>query len=221
MFKQIIILIGKSGSGKGTQAEFLQKKFSFDYISSGNLLRERAKKNDFTGKKLNNVLVKGLLAPATVVSKIWLDKVEELKNKKDLKGIIMDGNPRRIVEAYLIDEAFSWYDWNKEVKAIYIDISDKEAIWRLTKRRICKDKKCGEIIPYIGEFRKMKKCPKCGGELIQRSDDTVKSAKERLSWFKKEVYPIIEYYKKTGRLIRVDGEQSMENVFSDILKSLK
>jgi len=215
----IIILLGKSGSGKGTQAELLQNKFSLDYIGSGDLLRFRRNKKDFTGKKMTEVLAKGDLVSTAVIFKLWLDKIETLKNKKNLKGFVMDGNPRKILEAYLIDEVLEWYEWNKDIKIILIDISNREAIWRLTKRRICK--KCKEIIPFVGHFRKIKKCPECGGQLVQRGDDTIKSVKNRLSWFKKEVQPIINYYRKTGRLIKINGEQSIEDVFKDILKSIK
>jgi len=217
MAKKIIILLGKSGSGKGTQAELLQEKFNLDYIGSGDLLRARAKKNDFTGKNLGKALNSGKLAPTAVILKLWLDRAEQLKNKKNLKGFIMDGNPRKILEAYLIDEAFDWYEWNPKI--LLIDISNKEAIWRLTKRRICK--KCKNILPFVGEFRKMRKCPECGGQLITRSDDTTSSVKKRLAWFKKDVQPIINYYRKSNRLIKINGEQPINDVFKDVLKALK
>ncbi len=215
----ILILLGKSGSGKGTQAELLASKFHFDYIGSGDLLRARGKKNDFTGRKISNLLKTGGLIATPAIFKLWLDKVEQLKNKKNLKGFIMDGNPRKILEAYLIDETFDWYQWGKRVKAILIDISDKEAIWRLTKRRICL--KCKEIVPFVGKFKNMKECPKCGGKLVERSDDTINSVKKRLDWFRTDVRPIINYYRKSGRLLKINGEQSIENVFKDILKAIK
>lgn len=219
MKNQIVIFLGKSGSGKGTQAKLLQKKFGLDYIGSGDLLRARGKKEDFTGKKIAKILVRGKLIPTPAIFKLWLDKIEELKNKKKLKGFIMDGNPRKIMEAYLIDEALEFYEWGKNVKILLIHISNKEAIWRLTKRRICK--KCKKIIPFVGQFRKIKKCSRCGGQLIGRSDDTIEAVKNRLKWFKTEVQPIINYYRKTGRLIKINGEQSIENVFKDILKVIK
>lgn len=219
MSKQIVIFLGKSGSGKGTQAKLLQKKLGLDYIGSGDLLRARGKKKDFLGKKITKILVKGELISTPTIFKLWLDKTEELKNKKKLKGFVMDGNPRKIMEAYLIDEALEFYEWDKNVKVLLIHISNKEAIWRLTKRRICK--KCKKIIPFVGQFRKIKKCPKCNGELIERSDDTIKAVKNRLKWFKTEVHPIINYYRKTGRLIKINGEQSIEDVFKDILKAVK
>jgi len=215
----VVIVLGKSGSGKGTQAKLLMKKFGLGYICTGDLLRARSKKKDFTGKKLSKSLLAGEIIPTPVVFKLWLDKAEELKAKKGLNGFVMDGCPRKILEAYLDDEAFKWYEWDKNVKAILVDISDKEAIWRLTKRRICKD--CKELIPFVGHFRKLKKCPKCGGKLIQRSDDTIKAVRKRLGWFKIDVQPVVNYYRETGRLFKVNGEQSIEDVFRDILKVVK
>jgi len=215
----VIILLGKSGSGKGTQAELLRDKFGLNYICSGDLIRARMKKHDFTGKKAEELMIKGILHPMCLIFKLWLDRVEEIKNKGNFKGLIMDGNPRRLPEAVLIDQALGWYEWDKNVKAILVDISDKEAIWRLTKRRICKV--CKEIVPFVGEFKRVKKCPKCGGGLVKRADDTVKSAKNRLKWFKTDVGPVINYYQKTGRLIKVNGEQPISDVFKDILKAIK
>jgi len=215
----VVILLGKSGSGKGTQAELLKKKFGLDYIGSGDLLRGRMKEDDFTGKKVAKVMREGGLHPTAIIFKLWLDKVERIKRRGDFKGLIMDGNPRKLLEAYLIDGALDWYEWNKNVKVFLVDISNKEAITRLTTRRICKD--CKEILPFIGEYKNMKECPKCKGELIKRIDDTVSSAKNRLKWFKTDVQPVINYYRKTGRLIKINGEQSIEGVSRDILKFVK
>ncbi len=214
----VIIFLGKPGSGKGTQAELFGEKMGLDYVGSGDLLRERKLKNDFTGKKTKRVVDTGGLIPTPVIFKLWLDKFEKLKNKKNLKGFVMDGSPRKILEAYLIDEALGWYEWNKNVKVMLIDVSNKEVIWRLTKRRICK--KCEEIIPYVGKFREIKKCPKCGGELIKRADDTVLGVKSRLGWFRTDVQPVINYYRKTGRLIKINGEQNIKDVFKEVLKKL-
>ncbi|MGD0576620.1 MAG: nucleoside monophosphate kinase [Candidatus Staskawiczbacteria bacterium] len=220
MSKQVIILLGKSGSGKGTQAELLKEKFGYAHVISGDLLRSRAKKSDFTGKKLANVLAHGGLAPTGVIFKLWLDKMEKIENDENLKGVILDGNPRKIKEAYLVDEVFDWYEW-KNVKAILIDISDQVAAFRLGKRRICKNKKCGNIIPFTDKYKDIKKCPKCGSELILRNDDNPKSVEKRLSWFKTEVQPIVDYYKKTGRLVKINGEGTIEDIFKEILKAIK
>lgn len=215
----IIILLGKSGCGKGTQAELLRDKFGLSHVISGDLLRNRAKKKDFTGKKLNETLLSGGLSPTAVIFKLWIDRVERLRNTKGIKGIILDGNPRKIREAYLVDEALDWYEW-KNVKAVLIDVSDEEATRRLGKRRVCTNKKCGKIIPFVGHYKEIKMCPKCGGRLRYRNDDNPASVKKRLVWFENEVMPIVNYYKKDGRLVKVNGEGTIEDVFKDILKVL-
>ncbi len=211
----IVILLGKAGAGKDTQMELLREKMDFDYIGSGELLRERKGINDFTGNKISQTIDNGGLVLTPVIFQLWVKKLEELKNRGDIKGIIIDGSPRKIKEAFLLDEALDWYEWNKNMKILLIDITDEEAIERIGKRRYCSQ--CKEIYIYDG---KIEKCPKCGGELTQREDDQMDGIKKRLEWFKEEVEPVINYYRERDRLIVIDGKQSIEKVFEDILKNL-
>lgn len=214
-FPLIVIFLGKPGAGKDTQMELLKEKMGLDFVNSGDLLRERKKINNFTGNKISQVMDNGGLILTPVIFKLWIDKFEELKNRGDVKGLIIDGSPRKIKEAYLIDEALEWYEWDKNVKVLLIDISDEEAIERIGKRRYCAQ--CKEIYIYDG---KMDKCAKCGGELIKRLDDDITGVKKRLEWFKEEVEPVINFYKETSRLAVVNGKQPIEKVFEDILKVL-
>ncbi len=217
--KLVIILLGPPGSGKGTQAKLLAKKFKLEYLGSGGTLRQRRKRDDFTGKKLKEVMGRGELVPSFVISELLTDKLEKLKKSSKINGFILDGWTRILVEAELIDESLDWYEWQKNVKVILINISNRESFDRLTKRRSCKD--CGRLILWIGEFKSLKRCDKCGGSLISRADDKPKTIKKRLEEFKEETKPVIDYYKKQGRLIKINGEQSIDNVFKDILKTLK
>ena len=211
----IVILLGKAGAGKDTQMDLLREKMGFDYIGSGELLRERKGINDFTGNKISQTIDNGGLVLTPVIFQLWVKKLEELKNRGDIKGIIIDGSPRKIKEAFLLDEALEWYEWNKNTKVLLIDITDEEAIERIGKRRYCSQ--CKEIYIHDG---KIEKCPKCGGELTQREDDQAEGIKKRLDWFKEEVEPVINYYRERDRLIAIDGKQSIEKVFEDILKNL-
>lgn len=212
----IIIVLGPPGSGKGTQSKLLAKKFGLKYVGSGDILRARQKVGDFTGKKLIKVMGRGELAPSFVIVKILGDELEKLKKQSKIKGMVLDGWTRIIHEAILADEALNWYEWGKNVKVLLINISRRESFNRLTKRRQCK--KCGRLIPWLGEFKKLKRCDKCGGELITRPDDKMESIKKRLEEFKNQTIPAINYYKKQGRVIKINGEQSIEDVFKDILK---
>ena len=154
----------------------------------------------------------------SVICKLWMDQLEKFKRKKKFKGLVYDGGPRMMLEANLFNVALKWYKWQEKVKVIFINISKKESFNRLTKRRQCK--RCGRLIPWLGEFKKLKKCDKCGGELFTRNDDKAEAIKKRLEEFKEKTIPVIKYYKKQRKLIEINGEQPIEKVFQDILKSL-
>lgn len=213
------IIIGPAGSGKGTQAKLLCKKFNLEYIGSGDTLRARQKTRDFTGKKLIKIMGEGELAPSFVIVNILGGVLEKLKSRSKINGFVLDGWTRIIFEAIMTDEALDWYEWGNNLKVILIKISGKESYNRLTRRRQCK--KCGQLIPWVGEFKKLKICNKCGGELIKRPDDNIVSIKKRLEEYNKQTKKAINYYKKQKRLIEINGEQGIEDVFKDILNALK
>ena len=211
-----IALIGRSGSGKGTQAKLLMKKFGLKEITTGALFRELAKQNTETGREVKKILAIGGLPPAWLAEYLWVKKIVEKTKPTD--GLVFDGSPRRVSEAQLLDKILPWYGRTR-FKLILIDISQKEAFDRLTKRRTCKS--CGRLIPWVGEFKKLKVCDKCGGKLYYRKDDNPKAIKGRMEFYKKSVVPTIKYYIKRKRLIRINGEQSIEKVFEDILKAIE
>jgi len=218
---QIFIFLGRAGSGKGTQAELLVKKLGLIYIGSGELLRARAETKDFTGQKTAVTLNSGALCPSTLIFMLWINRLEEIKQKQgdDFPGIIFDGSPRQLDEALLLDEALRWYEWDKNIKVLLIDISRQEAFSRLTKRRICQG--CGQVIPYVGHYKNIEKCDKCGGELDVRADDTKEAINLRLDLFEQEVQPVVEFYEKKGLLVKINGEQSIEDVHKEILEKIK
>ena len=214
-----IVLLGAPGAGKGTQVKLLQKKFDLECIGSGDLLRARKEKQDYTGVKIAEIIDAGKRMSTPVIFKLWMDKMEKFKQDPDLNGFIMDGSPRTIFEAQMLDQALEWYEWQDNKKVIFLKISEQESIDRLTKRRMCRQ--CGRVIPYIGEFKTLEKCDKCGGELFRREDDEIDDIKERLRWFKEEVMPAIDFYRDKGQLIEVNGEQLIKDVHKEILEKIK
>lgn len=214
-----IIIYGRPGSGKGTQADLLAKKFKLEHFSSGEALRQRQKVGDFTAKKLIKVMNEGKWVPECTIIKLWMDKLEEFKQKRNFNGWIYDGGSRLDLETVLLDKTLEWYEWHKNIKVILIDISERAAFYRLTKRRQCK--KCKTLIPWLGEFKKLEKCHKCGGELVYRLDDKPEAIRQRLAQFRKYTVPQINYFKKKRGLIKINGEQPIEDVFRDILKAIK
>jgi len=213
----VIILLGPPGSGKGTQADRLQEELDLRYLGTGDLLRDRKEKDDFTGNKIGKVMDRGNRVPTPVVFRVWMDKLEKF-HQRDVKNFIIDGSPRTVREAKMLEEALDWYNW-EDKRVLFIEVSQEESTERLLNRRICKN--CDEIYPYTEKYRDMDKCEECGGEMVTREDDDKEGIKQRWSWYEKEVKPVVDYYEKKGLLQRINGEQSIEDVFEDVLKAVK
>jgi len=188
----VLSIIGKSGAGKGTQVKLLREEFGFKYVGSGDLLRKRKETHDFTGDKVASVIDFGGISPSSIVFKLCIDEFEKIKNEGVGLGIVIDGAPRKPLEARMIEEAMDWYEWLENYKVIVVDISDEEVFKRLLKR----------------------------GELEGRSDDTEEGIKKRLEWYKREVEPVIEFFEEKGRIVRINGEQSVEDVYKEIKQKL-
>lgn len=215
----VLILLGKSGAGKGTQLNLLKERLGLEFIGTGDLLRSRKKIDDFTGRKIAEVIDGGGIIVTPIPFKLWMDSFEKIKNKGDFNGLIIDGSPRKIKEAWLLEDALNWYEWDKRVKVVLIDISEEEAIARITRRKTCP--KCNNIIMFSKEDPDIENCPKCGSVLVKRPDDTLEGTKKRLAWFEEEVGQTIKYYEDNNKLIRINGEQSVEDVYSDIIKAIE
>jgi len=205
-----ILLIGPQGSGKGTQSEYFFEKYKLPHISTGDIFRENIKKGTELGKLAASLINDGNLVPDDVTNKI----VEQrLKNQDCKKGFVLDGYPRNINQAKFLDKI------SKIDCVVDVEVSDKETVRRLSKRRQCK--KCNKIHgPITMDGIKGNKCPICSGDLYQREDDKPDAIMKRLEIYHKETEPLIAYYKKKGILLEIDGEQPIEKVFEDILKAM-
>lgn len=211
-----IILAGLSGSGKGTQAEMLKKKIDYEHIVMGDLLRSEAVKETELGKKVHEIIhVKGELVPDSITSKLLKNKLSEIDKNKN---ILMDGYPRSMGQARYLDSILEEIGPdNYNFVVLHIKISDKEAIERLSKRRICPS--CKEIYIYNGNDKQ--KCKVCNDvELVMREDDEPEKIKKRLEWGHDELDPALKMYNERGVLVDINGEQEQEEVQKEILKSL-
>lgn len=210
---KVIILLGRQGSGKGTQAKLLLKDYDLSYIGSGEVLRSFYEGPTFSAKKTKRVLHEGGYVPTALIFWLWMGILEDIK-QKGTKGILFDGSPRKLLETELLDQALEWYEWSGNLVVVLIDISREEAFSRLTNRRICE--KCGKPIPFVGKAKGLKACDTCGGRLVTRPDDRPEAINSRLDLFEKETGPVIEYYRKNSVLKEVDGSRSIEEVYKDI-----
>ena len=171
---KFISLLGKPGSGKGTQAELLEKKFPFEHISTGELLRERVKKRDFIARRLHEIMETGGLVPTPSVFQLWMPRLEHLRKQKTFQGLVFDGSPRKLYEAQMLDELLQLYDWDKNFKVLHLVISDREALRRLQKRGRSDDDRKGilhrlkvfkkEVVPAISYYKKKGEVVEINGE---------------------------------------------------------
>ncbi len=204
-----LILIGKQGSGKGTQGKLLEKK-GFNHISTGDLLRNLEAEEK---KKIEFYSLQGKFVPSDLVIEILKKRISK---KDDKKGIVLDGFPRNIEQAEALEKEI------KIDKIIHIYISDKVAVKRLIGRRYCEN--CGRGY-NLETFPKPKNdglCDICKIKLNKRKDDTIKAIKKRLEIYHKRTEPVLDYYKnKQIQIIRVDGEKDINKVNKEIIESLK
>ena len=208
-----IIFLGRSGSGKGTQAELLMKKFALANIDTGDILRRLAKKNDKFGKTVLETISHGKLVPIWLVIYCWLDQLLKVPSKK---GIIMEGSPRQLEEAKTLEEVFSWLG-REDFRVVYLQTSAKEVTQRLLTRRICS--KCGKEFS-LNFTPNLKNCSHCGGKLVRRKDDYPKAIKNRMLFFQKKILPVINYFRKKKMVVEVNGEGSVQEIHKRILKKL-
>lgn len=211
-----LILLGPPGAGKGTQASGIVEKYSIPHISTGDIFRKNIKEGTELGLKAKGYMDKGLLVPDEIVVAIVKDRLI-LDDCKD--GFLLDGFPRTEAQADALDNELSKLKYQLD-KVVNIDVTKEELIGRAVGRRICKD--CGAT--YHIKFNPPKSestCDICGGELYQRKDDTVDTVTKRIEVYLEQTKPLIEYYEKKDILISIDGEQSIDKVFSDIVSSLR
>jgi len=208
-----LIFLGGPGSGKGTQAKKLVEKFGLVHISTGDLLRKAMKEGTELGKTAKKYVDAGDLVPDEVI----LGMIKEKLNEID-EGFIFDGFPRTLEQAGGLEGILS--EMNMDIdKVVNLNVNDDLIVERLGARRMCKT--CG--FEYNLKTRPPKKegiCDLDGGELYQRSDDNEETIKNRLTLYHDKTQPIEDFYRKSGKLVDIDGSGSFDDVFNSIVESV-
>ncbi len=200
-----IVIIGPQGSGKGTQADLIAAKYKIANISTGVMFREAVKNQTDLGKAVKAIIDRGDLVPDDLTNEL----VKERLNKEDCQsGFILDGYPRNLLQAeYLLTHQTITH-------VLEIWISDEEAIKRISGRRVCS---CGATFHVLYNPPKQENiCDRCGGKLTQRDDDNEKSVKQRLRIYHQQTESIISFFQKKGLHYRINGEQRIPDVVSDV-----
>jgi len=210
-----IIIFGSPGVGKGTQAKILANRLSIPHISTGDILREAIKNQTELGKKAKEIVDKGELVPDDIMGGIVK---ETLNDPKCSNGFILDGYPRTINQAKILEEILKTIK-NEKHFLIKLEADDEIIIDRLTNRLVCN--KCGNILNKT-EVKGNFTCPVCNSlnSYIKRADDDESVIRRRLKVYHESTAPVFDFYKDKAEIIEIDGAQPIEKVTEEILKRL-
>lgn len=205
-----LIILGPQGSGKGTQAQLLIDGFGYLMIGAGNSLREVAKTDTELGRRVKERIDQGKLVNSDDIGEVIKMKLLTVPHDQP---VIFESYPRTLPQ-YEYMKSFWPQTSRGDFIAVFISLSEEESIRRLTSRRVCEN--CGTN--YI--LGAAEKCLKCGGHLLQRHDDYPEAVKNRLAWSNSELMPLVNKLEEEAKLIRVNGEQTIEKVHNEISHKL-
>ena len=208
-----IVLLGPPGVGKGTQAERISERYGIPHISTGDIFRANMKQGTKLGNMAKEYMEKGLLVPDEVTCNMVWDR---LRQDECANGCLLDGFPRTVYQAEQLDgflkETGRALD---DITVLNIQAPTETLVARATGRRICKD--CGKSYHIVNTPPRTEGvCDVCGGELLQRPDDSLETVQNRLKVYEDQTSPLIEYYRTTDRLADIDGCQAIDGVFGQI-----
>ena len=206
-----IVLLGPSGAGKGTQAEGIAAKYNIPHISTGEIFRANVKEGTPLGIKAREYMESGHLVPDELVCELVEDRIQE---PDCANGYLLDGFPRTVPQARFFDEFLEKMGQELD-KVIDIEVDEDVLIPRMVGRRVCRQ--CGRPYHMITMPPKVEGvCDVCGGEVYQRSDDTLETVQNRFRVYNEQTSPLTEYYKEKGKLAPVNGDAGISEVFGAI-----
>jgi adenylate kinase len=210
-----IVLLGAPGSGKGTQAKKLVADYGYPQISTGDLLRDAVARGTEHGLRAKAAMDAGKLVSDDIVLGILKERVAQ---PDAAKGFILDGFPRNIAQAEALEDVLAQLGQPLDA-AVLMDLDLAVLMKRLTGRRSCTG--CGRVynihfLPPPADGR----CDSCGGELVQRSDDKEETIGRRLEVYRAETEPLVDYYRRLGKLKTVDADAAFDEVYARLVAAL-
>lgn len=209
-----IIFVGAPGAGKGTHANRLSEMLNIPHISTGDIFRDNISQQTELGIVADKYISKGMLVP----DEITLSIVQDRLSKEDCKeGFILDGFPRTLVQAEGLDRFLEGMDKRIEY-VVNLLVEEDVLIKRLLSRRVCSE--CKGTFSLYQTCVKDDTCPKCGGKLVKRDDDTIEIIRERFISYHNQTEPLINYYAAKGILRNARSDDSFERTLKNIMEAI-
>lgn len=217
--KTELIMVGPPASGKGTQTKKLAAETGLKHVDTGSMLREAVAAGTEAGNIAKGFMDKGQLVPVEIVARI----IKERLMKDDCKnGFILDGFPRSLEQAEILDKILGEIDANEDVnlKVIYFDIPMDNLVERIVNRRSCPA--CGAIFNIkTMTLKNDGKCDNCDTDLVQRADDNEETAKSRFNTYFEQTAPLTKLYEKRGNLVKINAAGTIDEVFESLKAAIK
>ncbi|TMD62525.1 MAG: adenylate kinase [Chloroflexi bacterium] len=210
-----IILIGAQGSGKGTQAEKLTRSLGVSHVASGDMFRKAFDEKTELGIKAKVYTDRGELVPDDITVAMVLSRIKE---PDCANGVLLDGFPRNVAQAQALDAGLKETGRQIDV-VIYLNVPREELLKRLSGRYICRANQHVYNI-YANPPKVAGVCDLDGSELYQRSDDKGEAVQKRLDIFFKETIHLLDYYGSQHKVIEVNGNQGIDQVYTDIMNQV-
>lgn len=204
-----LVILGKQGSGKGTQCDRLAARFGLPHVSTGDILRAAVKAGSDLGRRVQSVLEAGEL----VSDELVIELVRERFAEPDARaGVLLDGFPRTLAQAEALEALLG-----ESGVSLCVDLAAPIELvaGRLSQRRVCRD--CGAIYRSTDPAAVSGVCERCGGEVIQRADDQPEAIAQRLATYERDTAPLLDFYRERGLLVTVDADQDPDEVTADIV----
>ena len=211
-----IVLLGPPGAGKGTQAKRLAELTQVPHVASGDLFRKHQEDGTELGKLARSYMEKGELVPDAVVIRMVLERIRERDAEK---GYILDGFPRTLPQAEALDKALA--DEGDTIdRAPLVEVEPEELVRRLSGRWVCS--RCQRSYhEQTAPPQQPGVCDVCGGDLYQRADDSQDAVRRRLEVYEEQTAPLVDYYERQSKLRLINGQQSIDQVANDLLRSVQ
>jgi adenylate kinase len=208
-----LVLLGKQGAGKGTQAARLAEHYGIAHVATGDLFRAAAAAGTPAGLEAERYMNRGELVPDDLVFKIVEERFAEGGPLEH--GFVLDGFPRTLRQAEKLEAALETHPLDL---VINLDVPTEIVLHRIAGRRVCE--KCGTNYHVSAPPKSNWTCDVCGGRVIQREDDTEDAVMRRLELYDEETVPIIDFYRKLGKLVVVDGTGDTDDVFKRLVEQV-